>query len=155
MLTAFSNDEDSAAVAGRQVHDEVIKQLEDEEMLKGHINNDDIVAIRLQRIGNSGSVDKSLETGNGNKSTAGAWNDTTRKATISVFSILACSVVAIAAVGIYRKTSAKDNTKSGGSIDSSCDGSIVTGDHSSDSGTPAEDQFHGGLFSPNDWDDEC
>lgn len=137
------------------MYTEVIEQLTEGKTLKERINNDDIVAIRLQGSNeDSTSVDKSFEAGDGNRSTVGAWNDTTRKATISVFTLLACSVLVIAAVGIYRKKSTSD--RSGGSIDSSCDGSIDTGDQNSDSdGTPTQDQFDEGHFSVNDWKDEC
>jgi hypothetical protein len=128
VLTVFSADEASTEEAGRQVYDEVLEQLEDGEMWKERLNNDAIVAVRLQP--NDGAVDNGVEAGNGDgdkERSGGAWNDATRKATFSLLSILAVSVVA---VGVYRKVSSReDDSSSDGSIDASCDSSIVTGDH--------------------------
>lgn len=150
-MTVFSEDEDSIAMARRQVYDEVVDQLEVAETLKRHINNDDIVAVRLQQR-NRGNVDKVSEADNGNSST-GIWNNTARNATISALSLLSFAVLVVAAVAIYRqKSTPGDDTRAAESIDSSCNGSIYTGGQSSNS---IQSQFHEVLLSENDWGDEC
>lgn len=137
-MTVFSADEASTDEAGREVYDEVLEQLEDGEMLKQRLNNDAIVAVRLQP--NDGVVDNRVESGNGDENkerSGGAWNETTMKATVSLLSLLAVSVVAV--VG-YRKYSSKDDdSSSAGSIDASCDSSIVTGDHTAHQTVLTED----------------
>jgi hypothetical protein len=128
VLTVFSTDEASTEEAGQEVYDEVLEQLEDGEILKKSWNNDAIVAVRLQQ--NDGTVDNGVEAGDGDADkdrSGGAWNDAARKATYSLLSLLAVSVVA---VGVYRKVSSReDDSSSDGSIGASCDSSIVTGDH--------------------------
>lgn len=115
-------------VAGQQVKKELFEQLENGDALKQKLQNYDVVAVRLQQ--SDGTVDKSLDISGESNRSEGAWNDTTRKATISVLSILACSVIVIAAVGIYRKVSGGgDDVNDNDSIGASCGSSIVTGDH--------------------------
>jgi len=118
------------------VYDEVIEQLEDGEALKKHLDNDDIVAIRIRQ--NDGTVDKAtIDDTGGESSERSAWTGAPFKATVSVLSILAVSVIA---VGVYRKISNRgDDASSDGSLDVSCDSSIVTDDHTAHQTVLSED----------------
>jgi hypothetical protein len=121
-LTVYSGDKDSTAAAGQEVYDELVERIEDGVLVNKYLNNDDIVAVRLEQ--NDGTVDSGSNDEGDEEPSPGSWETTGRTATISVLSVVAVSAIVVL---LYRRKMLGDDA--GSDDDSKRDSSTITGGH--------------------------